>query len=100
MFTDISIDSFPSNSFGDLKGKVTRISAYAMDSDPFEQRRELRFPVSIQLDDRQLKLKSGSSFPLQLGISLTANIKLRKVSYLKLLLLGELEGKAESLQRL
>ena len=37
--------------------------------------------------------------PLQVGMSLTANIKLRKVSYLQLLL-GEFQDKAESLQRL
>ena len=64
-----------------------------------QQRQELSFPVTIQLDDQQLKLKSGSSLPLQVGMSLTANIKLRKVSYLQLLL-GEFQDKAESLQRL
>jgi len=37
--------------------------------------------------------------PLQVGMSLTANIKLRKVSYLQLLV-GEFHDKAESLQRL
>ena len=52
-----------------------------------------------QLDDQQLRLKSGSSLPLQVGMSLTVNIKLRKVSYLQLLL-GEFQDKAESLQRL
>ena len=51
------------------------------------------------LDDQQLRLKSGSSLPLQVGMSLTANIKLRKVPYLQLLL-GEFQDKAESLQRL
>ena len=67
--------------------------------DPQEQRQELSFPVTIQLDDQQLKLKTGSSLPLQVGMSLTANIKLRNVSYLQLLL-GEFQDKAESLQRL
>ena len=46
-----------------------------------------------------MKLKNGSSLPLQVGMSLTANIKLRKVSYLQLLL-GEFQDKAQSLQRL
>ena len=55
--------------------------------------------VDIQLDDQQLKLKSGSSLPLQVVIILTANIDLRKLSYLQLLL-GEFQDKAESLQRL
>ena len=99
MSVDISIDSFPSSDFGVLKGKVTRIGSDALDPDPQEQRQELSFPVTIQLDDQQLKLKSGSSLPLQVGMSLTANIKLRNVSYLQLLL-GEFQDKAESLQRL
>ena len=99
MTADISIDSFPSTDFGVLKGKVTRIGSDALEPDPQEQRQELSFPVTIQLDDQQLKLKTGSSLPLQVGMSLTANIKLRKVSYLQLLL-GEFQDKAESLQRL
>ena len=99
MNADISIDSFPSTDFGVLKGKVTRIGSDSLEPDPQEQRQELSFPVTIQLDDQQLKLKTGTSLPLQVGMSLTANIKLRKVSYLQLLL-GEFQDKAESLQRL
>ena len=99
MNADISIDSFPSTDFGVLKGKVTRIGSDALEPDPQEQRQELSFPVTVQLDDQQLKLKTGASLPLQVGMSLTANIKLRKVSYLQLLL-GEFQDKAESLQRL
>lgn len=99
MNADISIDSFPSSDFGVLKGKLTRIGSDALDPDPQELRKELSFPVTIQLDDQQLKLNSGSALPLQVGMSLTANIKLRKVSYLQLLL-GEFKKKAESLQRL
>ena len=99
MNADISIDSFPSSDFGVLNGKVTSIGSDALEPDPQEQRQELSFPVTIQLDDQQLKLKTGSSLPLQVGMSLTANIKLRKVSYLQLLL-GEFQDKAESLQRL
>ena len=99
MNADISIDSFPSSDFGVLKGKVTRIGSDALEPDPQKQRQQLSFPVTIRLDDQQLKLKSGAALPLQVGMSLTANIKLRKVSYLQLLL-GEFQDKAESLQRL
>ena len=99
MDVDISIDSFPSTDFGVLEGKVTRIGSDALEPNPQEQRQELSFPVTIQLDEQQLRLKSGASLPLQVGMSLTANIKLRKVSYLQLLL-GEFQNKAESLQRL
>ncbi len=99
MNADISIDSYPSTDFGVLKGKVIRIGSDALKPDPREQRQELSYPVTIQLDQQKLKLKTGSTLPLQVGMSLTANIKLRKVSYLQLLL-GEFQDKAESLQRL
>ena len=99
MDSDISIDSFPSTDFGVLTGKVIRIGSDALEPDPQEQRQQLSFPVTIQLGDQQLRLKSGSSLPLQVGMSVTANIKLRKVSYLQLLL-GKFQDKAESLQRL
>ena len=99
MNADISIDSFPATDFGVLEGKVTRIGSDALPPDPQEQREQLSFPVTIKLDQQKLILKSGASLPLQVGMSLTANIKLRKVSYLQLLL-GEFQDKAESLQRL
>ena len=99
MNADISIDSFPFTDFGVLTGKVTQISPYALEPDPQAQRQELSFPVTIQLEDQQLKLKNGFSLPLQVGMSLTANIKLRKVSYLQLLF-GAIEDKTKSLQRL
>ena len=99
MNSDISIDSYPSTDFGVIEGKVTRIGSDALAPDQQEQRQELSFPVTIKLSQQTLKLKSGSKLPLQVGMSLTANIKLRKVSYLQLLL-GEFQDKAESLQRL
>ena len=99
MKADISIDSYPSTDFGVLEGKVTRIGSDALPPDPQEQRQELSFPVTVKLDQQKLALKSGTALPLQVGMSLTANIKLRKVSYLQLLL-GEFQDKAESLQRL
>ena len=99
MKSDISIDSFPSTDFGVLEGRVTRIGSDALPPDPQEQRQELSFPVTVRLDQQMLELKSGSKLPLQVGMSLTANIKLRKVSYLQLLL-GGFQDKAESLQEL
>ena len=99
MNADISIDSYPSTDFGVIEGKVTSIASDALAPNQQEQRQEYRFPVTIQLNKQLLELKSGSELSLQVGMSLTANIKLRKVSYLQLLL-GEFQDKAESLQRL
>ncbi|MFM7651587.1 MAG: HlyD family secretion protein [Vulcanococcus sp.] len=94
---DISIDSFPSSDFGVLQGTVKRIGSDALPPDQLKQ--TYRYPAEIQLQSQQLKLKNGASLPLQVGMSLTANIKLRKVSYLQLLL-GEFKDKADSLKRL
>ena len=94
---DISIDSFPSSDFGVLQGTVKRIGSDALPPDQLKQ--TYRYPAEIALQAQQLKLKNGASLPLQVGMSLTANIKLRKVSYLQLLL-GEFKDKADSLKRL
>jgi HlyD family secretion protein len=94
---DISIDSFPSSDFGVLQGTVKRIGSDALPPDQLKQ--TYRYPAEIALQAQQLRLKNGASLPLQVGMSLTANIKLRKVSYLQLLL-GEFKDKADSLKRL
>ena len=99
MSAGISIDSFPFSDCGVLRGKVTRIGSDALELGSSSTASGTQFPGHDSADDQQLRLKSGSSLPLQVGMSLTANIKLRKVSYLQLLL-GEFQDKAESLQRL
>ena len=95
----ISRPRVSSTDFGVLEGRVTRIGSDALPPDPQEQRQELSFPVTVRLDQQSLQLRSGVNLPLQVGMSLTANIKLRKVSYLQLLL-GGFQDKAESLQEL
>lgn len=94
---DISIDSFPATDFGVLLGTVKGIGSDALPPD--ERNQTYRFPATIALDTQQLNLKSGKSLPLQVGMSLTANIKLRKVTYLQLLL-GEFKDKTDSLKRI
>lgn len=94
---DISIDSFPATDFGVLLGTVKSIGSDALPPD--ERNQTYRFPATIALDTQQLKLKSGKSLPLQVGMSLTANIKLRKVTYLQLLL-GEFKDKTDSLKQI
>lgn len=94
---EISIDSFPSSDFGVLHGTLQRIGSDALPPDQLKQ--SYRYPAEIALASQQLKLKNGATLPLQVGMSLTANIKLRKVSYLQLLL-GEFKDKADSLKRI
>ena len=96
---DISIDSFPATDFGVLEGNVERIGSDALPPDQSMRGSEYRFPANIGLSAQQLKLKNGRTLPLQVGMSLTANIKLRKVSYMQLLL-GGFKDKADSLRKL
>lgn len=99
MPADISIDSFPATDFGVLEGKVTHVGSDALPPDQQRQRQEYRYPATITLDNQQMKLKNGISLPLQVGMSLSANIKLRSVSYLQLLL-QTFQNKTDSLRQI
>ena len=94
---DISIDSFPATDFGVLGGSVEFVGSDALPPDQLN--RNYRYPVDIQLSSQELTLKNGQKLPLQVGMSLTANIKLRKVSYLQLLL-GSFRDKTDSLRQI
>ncbi|MCP9840541.1 HlyD family efflux transporter periplasmic adaptor subunit [Synechococcus sp. J7-Johnson] len=103
---EVSIDSFPASDFGTLEGTVKWIGSDALAPERNRQAEntgfsgeEYRYPATVQLASQKLKLKSGQQLPLQVGMSLNANIKLRKVSYLQLLL-GSFRDKAESLKRI
>ena len=93
---EISIDSFPSSDFGVIDGTVTRIGSDALPPDP-SQGKGYHFPTNIALDNQYLEIKSGKKLALQAGMSLNANIKLRKLTYLKLLL-NKFANKADSLK--
>ena len=99
MQADISIDSFPASDFGVLEGSVSFIGSDALAPNQAEQISTYSFPVTIDLSDQYLNLRSGKNLPLQTGMSLTANIKLRKVSYLRLLL-SNFKSKADSLKEI
>jgi Multidrug resistance efflux pump len=94
---EISIDSFPATDFGVLEGTLKSIGSDALPPD--ERHQTYRFPAIVALDSQQFLMKSGQELPLQVGMSLTANIKLRKVTYLQLLL-GGFKDKTDSLRQL
>ena len=97
---EISIDSFPATDFGVLEGTVRRIGSDALPPDDRDQTKQFyRFPVDIKLNQQQMKLKGGQPLELKVGMSLTANIKLRKVTYLQLLL-SDFKDKADALRRI
>ena len=94
---DVSIDSFPASDFGVLQGVIKRIGSDALAPDQMNQ--DYRFPVNVGLKSQTLKLSSGKRLALQVGMSLTANIKLRKVTYLQLLL-SDFKDKTDSLKKI
>jgi hemolysin D len=99
MPADVSIDSFPATDFGVLEGSVRQVGSDALPPDPAKQQTDYRYPALIKLSSQQLRLKGGQQLPLQVGMSLTTHIKLRKVSYLQLLL-GGFKNKADSLRKI
>ena len=99
MPADLSIDSFPSTDFGVLEGSVKSIGSDALPPSQQDNRPDYRYPALIKLDSQQLQLKGGQLLPLQVGMSLSSNIKLRKVSYLQLLL-GTFQDKVDSLRKI
>ena len=99
MAADLSIDSFPATDFGVLEGKIRTIGSDALAPSRLENRPEYRYPAMIELNSQQLRIKNDLQLPLQVGMSLTSNIKLRKVSYLQLLL-GTFQDKVDSLREI
>ena len=79
MPVDISIDSFPANDFAPLKGIVKSIGSDVLESNKEKNNEEYFFPGRIKLNSQSLVLKNGNKLPLQVGMSLNANIKLRKI---------------------
>jgi hemolysin D len=75
MKVDVRIDSFPFSEFGDIKGKVIGIGSDALPPDQTHQ--FYRFPARISLDQQSLSVK-GREIPLQSGMSISANIKVRE----------------------
>ena len=96
---DLSIDSFPASDFGALEGSITSIGSDALPPDQSKARSDYSFPATIELNSQKLNVKNGRSLPLQVGMTLSANIKLRQVSYLQLLI-GKFKDRTDSLREI
>tara|TARA_A100001388_G_C28761120_1_gene497855 strand:- start:407 stop:1570 length:1164 start_codon:yes stop_codon:yes gene_type:complete len=80
---EISIDSYPSSDFGILNGNVSFISQNS--SEINENNNNLFFKAKLNLENQYLDSISGKKLPLKPGMTLQANIKLRRLSYLQIL---------------
>jgi hemolysin D len=81
MMADVRLDSFPFTEFGDIKGKVTWIGADALPPTP--ERQFVSFPAEIELQGQSIRAR-GKEIPLQSGMSLNANLKVRDRSIISL----------------
>ncbi|GAB1542123.1 HlyD family type I secretion periplasmic adaptor subunit [Scytonema sp. NUACC21] len=75
MTVDVRIDSFPFSEFGDVKGEVVWIGSDALPPDQI--RPYYSFPAKIRLQRQDIKIKNRE-VPLQSGMSISANIKVRE----------------------
>jgi HlyD family secretion protein len=95
MPAEVRIDSFPYSEFGDIKGSVESVGSDALPPDQINQ--FYRFPVKVALGSQQLKTQDRS-IPLQSGMSVTANIKVREKRTVMSLFTELFTKKLESLE--
>lgn len=81
MPVDVRIDSFPFSEFGDIKGKLTWIGSDALP--PEQIRPYYTFPATVTLN-RQVLVVNDRKIPLQSGMSISTNIKVRDRSVMSI----------------
>ena len=94
---ELNIDSYPASDFGGVDGKISFISANSRKIN--DRDNNLFYEVKVTLNNQLIELNSGKNLPLKPGMSLSANIKLRRLSYLQLLF-NLFTDKSRSIQQL
>ncbi len=93
----VRVDSFPYTEYGEINGVISDIGADALP--PNDIIRSYHFPLSIRLSRSTLQTKDGTLIPLQSGMTITTNLKLRDRRLIELL--SDLfTNRGESLKRL
>ena len=100
---ELSIDTFQANDFGYVPAVVERVGSDALTTEEQTQvlgteEKGLFYPVILRLESQSIRLRQARA-PLQAGMSLTANIKLRERRVISLLT-GFLEDQRRNLERL
>jgi len=95
MTVDVRIDSFPFSEYGDIQGEIISIGSDALPPDQIYD--FYRFPAKIKLDSQTLNT-SGREIPLQSGMSVSTNIKLREDRRVISLFLERFTKEVESLK--
>ena len=93
----VRINSFPYTEYGEITGKISQIGADALP--PTKIVPSYHFPVNIELSRSILKTREGVTIPLQSGMTVTTNLKLRDRRLIELL--SDLfSDRSDSLKRL
>ena len=93
----VRVDSFPYTEYGEIPGEVSEVGADALPPDKLVP--TYHFPVDIELSRSILRTKEGQTIPLQSGMTVTTNLKLRDRRLIELL--SDLfANRGESLKRL
>ncbi len=71
----VRVDAYPYNEFGELEGEIESIGSDVLEPD--ETYSFYRFPVTVKLNKPYIEHK-GKKLPLMTGMSLSANIVLRR----------------------
>ncbi|NBD34214.1 MAG: HlyD family efflux transporter periplasmic adaptor subunit [Cyanobacteria bacterium] len=95
MTVDVRIDSFPFSEYGDIQGELIAVGSDALP--PNETYDFFRFPAKIRLDNQVLKVEDRE-IPLQSGMSVSTNIKLREDRRVISLFLERFTKEVESLK--
>ena len=97
MITDVRIDTFDFSEYGDIKGKVLSIASDALEPDQNYQ--FFRFPAEIELEQQYINIR-GKDIPLQSGMSISANIRIKEDRTVLSLFTGRLSKGADTFKKL
>ena len=93
----VRVNAFPYTEYGEIEGHINSIGADSLP--PSELIRFYHFPVKLRLKRSNLETRDGTIIPLQAGMTITTNLKLRDRRLIELL--GDLfNDRGESLKRL
>jgi hemolysin D len=100
---DISLDTFDAADYGRLRARVKRIGSDALNPEELSralgaEAKGLFYPAVLELDRQSLRV-GARAIPLQSGMTLTADIRLRERRYINILT-SFFEDKARQLERL
>ncbi len=85
MKVDLKVASFPHTEFGVIEGELTEIGKNALPPDREKGRQKYMFPAKVTLEKQNFPIDEERSIPLQSGMAVSAQIKVRERTVLSIL---------------